>query len=99
MVSYAEIRAQAQADANRLRRLYRLWKNPYASGGYSVSAVPWLCCQFGSDRVGELIEPEKWEDALFARGPHGDETSDPERAYQLAVKSGAYQKAVPTWRR
>lgn len=80
---YKEARNHAQFQANHLGVLYRVSLNPIFKA-YHVKMVPQLRHQFGSDRDGELVEPENWPAAQKARGPGGETTTDPETAFHRA---------------
>lgn len=83
MKSYAEVRAEAQAQANAAPGcLLRLTCG--LTGEYTALRVPQLQWQHGADRKGELIQPENWEMCLHARGPGGASTTDPDEAKRRA---------------
>lgn len=84
--TYEAARASAQADANTFGRLYRLRYNKLFKE-YYWGMVPQLRHQFGSDRDGELVQPEDHEAAVRARGLGGETTSDPETAFHRAKGS------------
>jgi hypothetical protein len=79
--SYEQVKARTQAAANREVALYRLRYNKIFAEWHAFR-VPQLRHQFGSDREGELIQPEEHNAAVKARGPGGESSADPETAFQ-----------------
>lgn len=78
---YAAVRADAQRRADEgPGALYRITRT--CLGGYVAHRVPALWCQHGRDRDGELVCPSDWEKCVYAKGPGGMYTTDPETALQ-----------------
>ena len=61
---YHEARDAAQAMSNKLKMLVRLrGVTEFGRKGFIFNLVPRYNKQFGRDLEGELVQPDKWEDA------------------------------------